>query len=355
LTTSFEVNYQSKLESLAQKHVISEEQLSHFLNRGVQVISPKHNFGLESLQKYLPEIVIGASQKYIEKMTVPYQATSFIAANTNRDRKGPYIFKIPGQHSGGISLLTGGSRKPGDNIFASIHRILIGYKAVMVSGANLIVNKDKVWDWQFFGNYFKSYDPDVYEDLSRLIKKTGISKAPAYYVVVCRSDATFKRLKIVDEYMNNRIAVLNPINNIKVIFLTNRLGYEYASKSIIESDLVNYVITGNDFNISEAMLRLRKDYNIDIMLNDGGRQMSNGIRNAGLIGEERITLEPYPGYDILPEEIDPTSILGVEGIGLDQSEIEGGILLHSTKIDDEFANVYVYPLDDKRVMSNLFK
>ena len=83
--------------------------------------------------------------------------------------------------------------------------------------------------------------------------------------------------------------------------------------------------------------------------------MSNGIRNAGLIGEERITLEPYPGYDILPEEIDPTSILGVEGIGLDESEIEGGILLHSTMIDEEFANVYVYPLDDRKVMSNLFK
>jgi hypothetical protein len=49
------------------------------------------------------------------------------------------------------------------------------------------------------------------------------------------------------------------------------------------------------------MMNLRSKYNIDIMLNDGGRQMSNGIRDIGLLGEERITLELYPGNDIIPD------------------------------------------------------
>lgn len=52
----------------------------------------------------LPEIVIGASSRYINKMKVPYQATSYLAANTRRDGKGSYIYKIPGKSAGGIPL-----------------------------------------------------------------------------------------------------------------------------------------------------------------------------------------------------------------------------------------------------------
>jgi hypothetical protein len=33
------------------------------------------------------------------------------------------------------------------------------------------------------------------------------------------------------------------------------------------------------------MLNLRKKYDIDVMLNDGGRQMSNSLRDAGLLAE----------------------------------------------------------------------
>jgi len=43
------------------------------------------------------------------------------------------------------------------------------------------------------------------------------------------------------------------------------------------------------------MLTLRKKYSVDIMLNDEGTNMSNGVRDAGLLGEERVTLEPDPG------------------------------------------------------------
>ena len=76
--SNFESTYRAKLESLAENKKITEEQLSHFLRRWVQVISPSRDFGLEALGKLLPEIVIGASQDYINRMKVPYQATSLL-------------------------------------------------------------------------------------------------------------------------------------------------------------------------------------------------------------------------------------------------------------------------------------
>ena len=157
-------------------------------------------------------------------------------------------------------------------------------------------------------------------------------------------------MNLLEEYKKNEIAVLNPNNKIKVIFVTSQSGYDYAVKTIPESDLVNYIITGEEFVIYRAMLTLRKKYNVDIMLNDGGRMMSNGVRDAGLLGEERVTLEPYPGNGILPNQIDPSSILGKKGIGLDENEVEGTILIHSNEIDDERANVYLYPLDEQKII-----
>jgi len=352
-----EKRIKNKFELLVQTNKISQEQLSHFLHRGVQVISPKHDLGLDYLHSVLPEIVIGASKNYINEMKVPYQATSFIAANTRSDRNGAYIFKIPNQPSGGIKLLTGGKRKKGDNLFASIHRIMLGREAIMVSALNLMTNKDKIWNWKFFGDHLKNEDDKLYEDLVKLNSKVSGSNKTKYYIVVCRSDATFRRLNILQEFKNKKIAVLDPKNDMKVVFLTNLAGYEYASKTIPESDRVDYLVTGSEFDIYQAMLVLRKKYNIQTILNDGGRQMSNGVRDAGLLGEERVTLEPYPGDGIISDQLDPASILGQDGTGLDGKEIEKSILLSSIKIngDDnagnaELANVYVYCLDEKKVL-----
>ena len=49
--SNFESTYRAKLESLAENKKITEEQLSHFLRRWVQVISPSRDFGLEALGK----------------------------------------------------------------------------------------------------------------------------------------------------------------------------------------------------------------------------------------------------------------------------------------------------------------
>ncbi|HET7147237.1 MAG TPA: hypothetical protein VFI73_01950 [Candidatus Nitrosopolaris sp.] len=60
-----------------------------------------------------------------------------------------------------------------------------------------------------------------------------------------------------------------------------------AVKALSGSDLVNYIITGDEFVIYKAMVTLRKKYNLDIMLNDGGRIMSNGVRS------KRRTTRPF--------------------------------------------------------------
>ena len=96
-------------------------------------------------------------------------------------------------------MLSGGVRKKTDNAFASTHRILIGHEAIMVSAVNLILNKDKIWNWHFFGDLFKDNDPDVYEDLCKLERIIGYSRHLTY-IVVARSDKTFKRLNIIEEY-----------------------------------------------------------------------------------------------------------------------------------------------------------
>jgi hypothetical protein len=37
-------------------------------------------------------------------------------------------------------------------------------------------------------------------------------------------------------------------------------------------------------------------------------------------------------------------VLGIEGTGIDGGEIENGIKVQSIRINDELANVYLYPL-----------
>lgn len=353
---SAELRYESKLYSLLEKKKISKEQFDHFHRRGIQIISPSHDFGLSSLGQILPEIVIGASPSYISTMKIPYQATSYLAAdirkeNNDNNIRSSYIYKLPGKPAGGVPLLTGGKRKIGDNVFASTHRILIGFKAVIVSALNLMVNKDKIWNWHFFGNHIKQSNPDIYQDLIQLQERLGQNNKMCQ-IVVSRSAGTFKRLRIAEYFHKNKIAVLDPTNNTKVIFITDQKGYDYAYRRIPPSDLIDYVVTGEGFDIYQGMVSLRRKYNINIILNDGGRQMSNGLRDAGLLAEERVTLEPYPGENIIPdvEKVDPASIMAMDGIGLDGSEIEGAIMIHSTDIREERANVYAYPLDEAKVI-----
>jgi len=340
--------YKKQLSLLLDNGVISEELYLHFINRGLKVISPSNDFGLDYLGEIIPEIVIGASSDYVSKMKVPYQATSYVAARTKESGKEIYIYKIPHKPGGGVLSLIGGTRKLGDSIFASIHRILMGSKAMMISADNLVVNREHIWNWQFFGNAIRQSYPDIYEDLIKLREKV-VTNSIFHQIIVARSDKTFHRLKLDDLYRKNQIRILDPKNGIRVIFLTNQSGYDYLLKILPESDLIGYIITGKTFDMYSAMVKLRRLYGIDVLLNDGGRIMSNSLRDLGLLGEERVTLEPYPGSRFIPdhERIDPSCVLGVKGSGIDGGEIRNGIRIHSTKIGNEMANVYLYPLDER--------
>ena len=340
--------YKKQLSLLLDNGVISEELYRHFIIRGLKVVSPSNDFGLDYLGEIIPEIVIGASSDYVSKMKVPYQATSYVAARTKESGKAVYIYKIPHKPGGGVLSLTGGIRKLGDSIFASTHRILLGTKAMMISADNLVVNKEHIWNWQFFGNAIKESNPNIYEDLIKLREKV-VTNSMFHQIVVARSDKTFRRLKFANLCQKNQIRILDPKNGIKVVFLTNESGYEYASRFLPESDLIHYVITGKEFDMYLAMIQIRRLYGIDMILNDGGRIMSNSVRDLGLLGEERVTLEPYPGDQFVPQrdKIDSKNVLGIEGTGIDGGEIKNAIKVHSTRIRDELANVYLYRLDEK--------
>ena len=135
--------YNAKLHLLKEKNVISREQLEHFLHRGLQIIEPgSSQYNLFSLAQFLPYIIIGASKDYIDKLNIPYQATSFVAAQAspNSDR---YIYKIPMKKGGGVRQLTGNKRKFGDNLFASTHKIIMGYQAILTSIYNLVQINNK--------------------------------------------------------------------------------------------------------------------------------------------------------------------------------------------------------------------
>lgn len=347
-------NYGVFLSDLRDKNRISSEQFLHLQNRGLTVIRPEEKLGLENLGKIFPEIVIGASPEYIKKMKVPYQASSFIAAKLSK-KDDSYVYKIPRMKNGGVLMLTGGKRNFGDNLFSAIHRIIIGYKAIIVSADNMIINRKHILDWNFFGKHIEKRYPKIYQDLSIMHEKYS-DKKNLSYVIVARSENTFRRLRIHEHYQKNEIEIMNSSNNINTIFITNNEGYKYANKIIKESDQIKYIVTGDNFDILNGMKTLRKEHNIDMILNDGGRIMSNGFRQAGILCEERVTLEPEISketYELIiknNKKIYSQCILGKKGLGIDKSEIKGGILISSTRIGNEKANVYVYPLEDKVIM-----
>ena len=353
-----EEQYKTKLYFLQEKNAITTEQLNHFLKRGLQIINTRDQFHLNSLSKILPYIIIGASKSYINKLNIPYQATSYVATETF-PRSGRYIYKIPGTKGGGVRQLTGGQRKFGDNLYASTHKILIGYKAILFSIYNLVENREQTWEWTFYASHLMQSFPDLYKDLCKLNDIHLKQISSQYFIVVARNSKSFQRSGIIESYLKNQITIFNQqpsshrrrLRQRKIIFLTDQSGYDYCSKVIKETDDIFYVTTEDRFNIHNGLFNLKKKYNINLILNDGGRIMSNGFKKNGVICEERITLEPYPEKQFLDfiynDYLLQNYTLGIKGSGLDGSELDGALMIHSTKIKDESMNVYVYPIDDK--------
>jgi hypothetical protein len=345
---SIKKNYFDKLGLLFENKLLDYNTFTHYKKRGIKIYDTNRDLKCSHLSKIIPYIVIGASDEFVNKMSVPYQATSFIAAEAFSPHSGVFIFKLLGLRGGGVTLLTGGTRKLGDNIFASLHRMILGNQAIVVTVNNMMENYSQIWSWDFFGKHLKDQYPPLYSDLLNLSKKF-VRPENSYFVISIRSVESIAESHLVEFYEKNKIAMLNPKNNQKVIILTTNTVYVNLSKIIKESNLITFIDTGEKFDIHKGLQILREKYGVKYLLNDGGRKISESIRAEGLLGEERVTLEPF-NPATLDYDIDDTCILGKKGWGIDKSELKGSILLDSLKIDDEKANVYVYPLDESRVL-----
>ena len=346
---SIKKDYFDKLGVLFENKLLDYDTFTHYKKRGVKIYDTNSDLKCSHLSKIIPYIVIGASDEFVSNMSVPYQATSFIAAKAFSPNSRIFIFKLLGLRGGGVTLLTGGSRKLGDNIFASLHRIIVGNQAIIVTVNNMMENYGQIWSWNFFGKHLKEPHPALYGDLLNLSKKL-VHPDNFYFVVSIRSLKSIAESQLVEFYEKNKIAMLNPKNNQKVIILTTSSVYTHLSKIIKESNLITFIDTGEKFDMHKGLWILREKYGVKYLLNDGGRKLSESIRTEGLLGEERVTLEPF-NPAILNYAIDDTCILGKKGWGIDKSELKGSIMLDSLKIEDEKANVYVYPLDESKVLN----
>jgi hypothetical protein len=347
LKKEFIENYHKQLDLLYDMKTLDRGKLDHFKKRGIQFFDTNKDLNCYHLSKILPYIVIGASNEYVDKMKVPYQATSFIAGEVYSQNSGIYAYKINGKQGGGVQLLTGGSRKLGDNVFASLHRILVGNRAIMVTINNMMENHNQIWSWEFFGKHLLENNPLVYKDLLDLSMKF-VNNDKFYFIISIRTFESITKLNFIEKYKNNKIAMLNPENNVKVIIITTLQIYKFLSGFIKESSLIFYIITGNSFEMQTGLEILRKEFDVIHLLNDGGRIMSNSIRDCGILGEERVTLEPFNSIT-LDYPIDSNCILGNKGTGLDKSEIEYSVLLDSQSVNDERMNIYIYPMNESKI------
>ncbi len=339
---SVKKKYLDRLANLFEAGQIDQNTVIQYRNRGLKVYDAVNDLNCPYLSRVIPYVVIGASDSFVNDLTVPYQATSFIAAEAFSPNSGTFVFKLLGLKGGGVTILTGGSRKLGDNVFASLHRIIVGNNAIIVTVNNMMENHTQIWSWDFFGNYLRSEHPKIYDELLNLSKRF-VNSDDFYFVISVRSLESVSKSRLLEFYEKNEIAMLNPKNKQRVVILTTDIIHETLSKVIKESDLISYVCTGEKLDMGKGLQILRRDYGIKYLLNDGGRKMSESMRQDGLLAEERITLEPF-SLATLKHNIDDSCILGKKGLGIDGSELKGSLLLDSIRIGDERANVYVYPL-----------
>ena len=337
------VDFKTKLGRLASLEKITEEEYQNFLRRGMQY--EKFDADFPILREIFPDgVPIGASETFIENLDFPYQETSYVCSPKSRAEPKTYLYKTNDRE--GITNLLGGKRPIGDSLFASLNRILLGSDAVIISADNLIANSSQVWDWEFFGQYIKEKNPSMYEELKKFNRKRSSSRGTQ--VILARKQNTFERLDFLKKYNQGEISIFDSDNN--VVILTNQEGFEYASKVIKPDSQIQYIVeTNNDGNIDikRCMKTLRKKLGVKKILNDGGREMSNGIRELDMLGGERISYEPYPGDEFIPTNITHDMIIGSDGLGIDDSPLPKSVVAFSQEIfldQKEVLTLHMYPM-----------
>jgi hypothetical protein len=337
-------NFKTKLGYLVSSGAINEEKYKKFLLRGIQF--EKFDSDFPYLKKYFPRWVpIGASEIFINNLDVPYQETSYVCASTGTKKPRTYLYKTDNKHGGVVDLL-GGKRPLGDTLFASLSRILLGNKAIMFSADNLIENSNQVWNWNFFGKYLKNDHQDIFNELKLLAEKKSANNP--IQVILARKKSTFERLNFIKKYQNNEIAIFNSKN--KIVFLTDDEGFRHVSKKIKPDQRIQYITETNEsgeIDIKKCMQVLRKKFGVEIMLNDGGRKMSLGLKKLKLLGGERVSYEPFPGEKFIPKIIREDLIFGEDGMGIDGSPISDSIVAFEHKFDidkSELLKLHLYSI-----------
>jgi hypothetical protein len=351
-------NTLNRLHESDNQHYFSEKSYKQFNDRGLEVITFE---GYEHFGRTFPiGIPISVSKRYLDKMKVPDQNTSYLMAKA-KQKGSEYIFNIPGKKGGGVSDLTGGVRSVLDDMAATLNEILFGYHAITVTLGNWMANHDQVLK----GGLFLQHLPAILKEEALQIRRgiyenMGAPEEP-YLAIGIRSNSSMNKLFASEPYKKNLFATLNPQNGIKMIFMTSQSVKENMIKEIPESDHVSYVNTGEDYDTYMGILALRAaPYNIKRILNDGGAEYSNHIRDLGLLSGQRITKVPWPGPGFIPKDIVekyPQSVLGCDGASsIDGSEIEKGMRIFSQGVANqrtgmtEWFNVYLHEMDEKKIL-----
>lgn len=351
-------NTLNKLREGDSHHHLDEESYKHFNDRGLEVFSFE---GYRHFRRNFPiGIPVSVSKAYLDRMKVPDQNTSYLMARA-KPNGSEFIFNIPGKKGGGISDLTGGVRSVLDDMAATLNEIFFGYHAITITLGNWMANYDQVLK----GGLFLQHLPAQLKEEALLIKRDIYESMDApeepYLAIGIRSNSSMKKLFSSGPYKKNLFAALNPQNGLKMIFMTSQPVKEIMIKEIPESDHVSYVNTGEDYDTYKGILALRaRPYNIKRMLNDGGAEYSNQLRDLGLLSGQRITKVPWPGPGFIPEDIVdtyPQSVLGRDGASsIDGSEIEKGIRIFLQGVSSqssgliEWFNVYLHEMDEEKIL-----
>lgn len=351
-------NTLNKLRESDNQHYFNEKSHKQFNDRGLEVFTFE---GYEHFSRTFPiGIPISISKEYLDKMKVPDQNTSYLMAKA-KQKGSEYIFNIPGKKGGGVSDLTGGVRSVLDDMAATLNEILFGYHAITITLGNWMANYDQVLKGGLFLQHLPAQLKEEALQIRRGIYENMGAPDEPYLAIGIRSKSSMNKLFSSEPYKKNLFATLNPQNGIKMIFMTSQSVKEIMIKEIPESDYVSYVNTGKDYDTYKGILALRAPpYNIMRMLNDGGAEYSNHMRDLGLLSGQRITKVPWPGLGFIPKDIVekyPHSVLGRDGASsIDGSEIEKGIRIFSQGVANqrtgmtEWFNVYLHEMDEKKIL-----
>jgi hypothetical protein len=353
-------NFHNTLDKLRERdnhNALNEASYKHFIDRGLEVFTFE---GYKHFRRSFPTgIPISVSKSYLDKMKVPDQNTSYLMAKAEQNGS-EYIFNIPGKKGGGIRNLTGGARSVLDDMAATLNEIFFGYHAITITLGSWMANYGQV-----LKGLFLRHLPAQLKEEALLIKE-GIYENMAapeepYLAIGIRSSSSMSKLFSSEPYKKNLFVSLNPQNGMKMVFMTSHSVKEAMIKEIPDSDHVSYISTGEDYDTYKGMLALRAPpYNVKRMLNDGGAEYSNQLRDLGVLSGQRITKVPWPGPGFIPEDIikkHPESVLGRDGASsTDGSEIEKGIRIFSQEVASqssgrtEWFNVYLHELNEKKVL-----